>query len=78
MPRVPVFKAKAILSELIRQAEAGEEVVITRDDAPVVVLRPVTQKGQRRFGSMKGRVFVGDEFFEPLPESELKLWSGES
>jgi hypothetical protein len=31
-------------------------------------------KKKRRPGSMRGKFSVGPEFFEPLPESELKLW----
>jgi hypothetical protein len=29
---------------------------------------------KRRFGSMKGRVWTTDAFFEPLPEEELARW----
>jgi len=29
---------------------------------------------KRQFGRLKGKMSVGPEFFEPLPESELKLW----
>jgi hypothetical protein len=32
------------------------------------------KKGQRKPGSMKGILKVGPEFFEPLPEEELKSW----
>jgi hypothetical protein len=28
------------------------------------------------FGSMKGRATLGPEFWEPLPEEELKRWEG--
>ncbi len=36
-----IAEAKAKLSELVARAEAGEEVVIARDGAPAVVMRPV-------------------------------------
>jgi prevent-host-death family protein len=39
-----VAEAKNHLSELIDRAVSGEEVVITRHGAPMVVLKPVTQK----------------------------------
>lgn len=35
-------------------------------------LPPTT--GNRRFGSLKGRVDIGPEFFDPLPEDELRAW----
>jgi prevent-host-death family protein len=77
MATVTVRAAKTQLSTLIARAEAGEEVIIARRDKPVVRLVPVEQpKRKRQFGSMKGRVSVGPEFFEPLPEEELKPWEG--
>lgn len=39
MKMVTVHQAKTNLSELIRRAEAGEEIVIARGDKPVAVLR---------------------------------------
>jgi prevent-host-death family protein len=77
MTTVTVHAAKTQLSKLIARAEAGEEVIIARRDKPVVRLVPVEPpKPKRQFGSMKGRASVGPEFFEPLPEEELKLWEG--
>lgn len=35
-----IAEAKAKLSELVARAEAGEEVIIARDGAPAVVLKP--------------------------------------
>ena len=41
MTHVPVSEAKAQLTELIRRAEAGEDVVLTRHGREVVRLAPV-------------------------------------
>lgn len=41
---VPLSKAKAQLTDLVRRAEAGEEVVLTRHGQPAVVLTPAKQK----------------------------------
>ena len=41
---VPVSEAKAQLTELVRQAEAGEEVILTRHGKPAVRLVPVKTK----------------------------------
>lgn len=52
-------------------------MIIARRDKPVVRLVPVEPpKPKRQFGSMKGGASVGPEFFEALPEEELKLWEG--
>jgi prevent-host-death family protein len=77
MATVTVHAAKTQLSKLIARAEAGEEVIIARGKKPVVRLVPIAEaKPQRRFGAMKGEVWVGPEFFEPLPEADLKAWEG--
>ena len=78
MTTVTIHAAKSQLSKLIARVEAGEEVIIARRDKPVARLVPVEHAPpKRRFGSMKGKVWVGPEFFEPLPEEELRLWEGE-
>jgi prevent-host-death family protein len=78
MTTVTIHAAKTQLSKLIARVEAGEEVIIARRDRPVARLVPVEPaRPKRRFGSMKGKVWVGPEFFEPLPEEELRLWEGE-
>ena len=41
---VSVSDAKRQLTELVRRAEAGDEVVLTRDGKPVAQLVPVTAK----------------------------------
>lgn len=40
--RISVTEAKGLLTELIRRAEAGDEVVLTRDGHPAVRLVPIT------------------------------------
>jgi len=75
MPIVTIHKAKTNLSRLIKQATAGEEVIISRGDVPVARLVPVGEsKGKRQPGSLKGKLKVGPEFFEPLPPEELAAW----
>jgi prevent-host-death family protein len=75
MATVTVHTAKTQLSKLIEQVERGEEVVIARGKTPVARLVPyVREQPKRGFGSMRGRVTIGPEFWEPLPEEELKLW----
>lgn len=78
MTTVTIHKAKTQLSKLIEQAEKGEEVIIARGKTPVArLVAYAPEQPQRGFGSMKGRAKIGPEFWEPLPEEELKLWEGE-
>jgi prevent-host-death family protein len=75
MKIVNVHAAKTNLSRLIEQACAGEEIVIARDNRPVVRLVPVESREPRKqFGSMQGLIAIGPEFFEPLPAHELEEW----
>ena len=75
MPVVTIHKAKTNLSRLIKKAAAGEDVVISRGDKPVARLVAVGEsKGKRQPGSMKGKLKVGPECFEPLPPEDLTAW----
>jgi prevent-host-death family protein len=72
---VTIHQAKTNLSRLIKKASNGEEVIISRGATPVARLVAVgPTKGQRRPGSLKGKLFVGPEFFDPLPVDELAAW----
>ena len=67
MQQVNIEDAKAHLPELIEAAIVGEEIVITKDDQPMVTLMPVRQKKRRpQFGSAKGMIIIHDDFDEPL------------
>lgn len=75
MINVTIYVAKSTLSKLIERACAGEEVIISRGDHPVVRLVSVTSSAPKRsFGALKGTVKVPDSFFEPLLASELDHW----
>jgi len=75
MKTFTIHEAKTNLSRLIERACEGEEIVIARGTEPVARLVPLTdKKGRRQPGSMKGKFQVGREFFEPLPEEELRAW----
>ena len=80
MHKATIFEAKTNLSNLVQRALNGEEVQITsgRERKPVVRLVPVDPPAaSRRIGFLLGRGDVGPEFFDPLPEDELRLWNGE-
>jgi len=75
MSVVTIHQAKTNLSRLIKKVSAGEEVIIARGDKPVARLVAMGEsKGKRQPGSLKGKLRVGKEFFEPLSAEELKGW----
>ncbi len=47
---VPISEAKARLTDLVRRAEAGDEVVLTRHGRRVVRLAPVLERPARELG----------------------------
>lgn len=77
MAVVTIHAAKTHLSRLIERAQAGEEIIIARGAEPVVRLVPVApERIERRPGALKGQFVVPDDFDDPLPEDELRLWEG--
>jgi len=75
MKSFTIHEAKTNLSKLIEKACQGEEIVIARGPEPVVRLVPISDtKGRRQPGSLRGKLRVGPEFFEPLPADELPDW----
>lgn len=78
---VNVHAAKTNLSELMAEAEAGADIVIARAGKPAVRLVPVKKKKaapvDRRPGQMKGKIWIGPNFDDPLPEEIMKAFRGE-
>jgi prevent-host-death family protein len=58
-----VADAKARFSELIQKAMVGEEVIIAKDNKPVVKLVPLATPGKaRKPGSAKGQIWMAPDF----------------
>jgi prevent-host-death family protein len=69
MKTVTTHEAKTHLSRLLREVQAGEEVVIARGDTPLARLVPVVAAPpQRRFGTARGLVSIADDFDQPLAD----------
>jgi prevent-host-death family protein len=68
MVTVGVREAASTLSELLRRAEAGEEVIIRRGNEPVARLVPFRPTSGARLGCDAGVFTVPEDFDEPLPE----------
>jgi len=73
--QVNVHEAKTHLSKLLAEVEKGKEIVIARDGKPVAKLVPVPRKKNRiTFGDFKGKIWIADDFDEPLPDELMKEW----
>jgi prevent-host-death family protein len=75
---VSVSQARVSLSRLLRRAQAGEVVIITRRGKPVAQLvgphdknkaQAKNNKKPRPLGMDNGRIFIADDFDAPLPAS---------
>lgn len=65
--QIAVADAKAQFAELIRKAEAGEAIVITRYGRPVAELRAAAVPAAvPLFGALKGRIEIAEDF-DDLP-----------
>ena len=71
-----VHEAKTQLSKLIEAARLGEEVIIAKDNVPMVRLVPVV-RCKVKFGTL-AHILTGPipDFLEPMPEDQLRLWEG--
>ena len=70
MKTVTIHQAKTHLSRIIREALAGEEIVIARGRNPLVKIVPLEpQKKERLYGCAKGIItYMADDFDAPLEE----------
>ncbi len=70
--RLNLLEAKNRLSELVRAARAGKEVVIAKNGQPMVRLVPiVASAGLKGFGSLKSVRGDVDKAFTPATEREV-------
>jgi len=76
MRRASVGEAKAHFSALIKRAEAGEEVLVTRSGTPVARIVPARSEKERSFADDTGLGFVADDFNDPLPPDVLERFYG--
>ena len=76
---VNVHDAQAHFPRLLEQAHAGQEIILAKAGKPYARLVPLAPPtAERKPGRLAGRIQVGEEFFEPLPEGELHAWEGQA
>ncbi len=68
MSQFNIAEAKSHFSDLIRKALLGEEVVIAKDNKPLLKLVPVEPvQGRRLPGSAKGQILAISPDFDTTP-----------
>ncbi|MEH1870451.1 type II toxin-antitoxin system Phd/YefM family antitoxin [Nostoc sp.] len=69
MQQITLAEASQNLPDLIEAALKGEEIIIIKDNQPLVKLTPVSPlKHRRQPGSAKGLITISDDFDAPLEE----------
>ena len=70
---VNIHEAKMYLLKLIEAASHGEETIITKAGKPIARLCPFEiEKPQRKFGVLKGKISIAENFDAPLPKKILQ------
>jgi prevent-host-death family protein len=71
-----VHQAKTHFSRLLKEAEAGKEVIVMRGRKPVARIVPIDKPSEpeppfRYIGAFKGLVHADDSAFDPMTDEEL-------
>ena len=74
-----LYEAKSSLSQLVDRAAGGEEIIIAKSGKSVACLGPLRQRAApRQPGGWEGRVYVSEDFDEPLPPEILLSFEGQA
>ncbi|WP_445231291.1 type II toxin-antitoxin system Phd/YefM family antitoxin [Duganella rhizosphaerae] len=73
-----IDEAKIKLSRLIEDASHGQEVIIAAGGKPIVRLVAIhAHTALRKPGSMKGKIWIADDFDGPLPDDIQAAFEGQ-
>src|SRR5580700_4264252 len=73
MKQLNIAEAKAKFSELVDAAARGDGTIIAKSGTPVAMLVPLdhAKHAPIKFGTLKGKVRIADNFDDPLPDDVL-------
>lgn len=73
-----MHEAKTHLSRLAERAANGEEIVIARNGRPLAKLVAIEETREpRKLGAWEGKIWISDDFDDPLPWEIQKYFEGE-
>ncbi|MCE9629210.1 MAG: type II toxin-antitoxin system Phd/YefM family antitoxin [Planctomycetia bacterium] len=76
---VNIHEAKTHFSKIVDEAAAGHEVIIAKAGRKVARLVPIESKPRpKKFGRLKGRIRVPDDFNAPLDARVIAAFEGGS
>lgn len=72
-----MHEAKTHLSKIVDQAAAGREVIIAKAGRGVAKLVPIASGPRaKKYGGLKGRISVPDDFNAPLDAAVVAAFEG--
>ena len=74
MVMIAVEQLQQNLTDALRHVEAGETVVIVRNNKPLIEMKPA--RAERPCGLAAGQFTVPDDFDAPLPDDILDAFEG--
>jgi prevent-host-death family protein len=78
MPVFNVHETKTHLSRLLVRVAGGEEIIIGKSGKPIAKIVPFSPKAKpRKPGIAKGKIWIAENFDDPLPEEIMKAFRGE-
>jgi len=77
MRSVNMHEAKTNLSRLADDVANGEEIIVAKAGKPKIKLTPIDKdKKEIKFGLLKGKIKINNDFDDPLPQNLLDKFSG--
>ena len=75
---INVSEAKAKLSKLVDMAYHGEEIVIAKNNLPLVKLVPHKPQAKRKMGLLAGQIVIPDDFLKEDDEINQMFYGEDS
>jgi prevent-host-death family protein len=71
---IDIAEARSHFDEVLSSVEKGAEIIIAKDEKPVVRMVPVAPPAKKRkLGLGRGEGWISEDFDEPLPD---EFWLG--
>ena len=73
MKQLNLAEAKAKFSELVDAAARGDGTIIAKSGTPVAMVVPLDweKRAPIKFGTLKGKIWIAENFDDPLPDDVL-------
>jgi prevent-host-death family protein len=77
MTSVSIEKVQEQFPAFLSKVEAGEEIILEKAGEPIARVVPIKKREKRILGKERGKIWMSDDFDEPLPGdilSEFYKW----